>query len=294
MIILVEQSPGSVNTQNITDRSRLDPKFALEQARGTRAGAEQRGARKREERRVRGIAKKAKLNDHCDKYSRGIQHFIKFFLGGPTKPQDYPTSPTQAELEALYWVDRRSKLIIEQLERLRKDLAARPIAEQDFILTVAEKEIRKKITLPPFKPAERIGDLGGGKPISIQTKGDVERALALAGISRFTFQWNVPRDEESTWNSSVIAVISTKALEWLARSIKISDEEGAQAGDIIRRWLQNKSREIQQFQAMEPEDYKKIKVVKSTKAQYQRWRKKVCAVIKLSQHRKEAKWVFAE
>ena len=41
----------------------------------------------------------------------------------------------------------------------------------------------RRKALPPFKPAERKGDLGQGRPISIQTKVDFERALALAGIS---------------------------------------------------------------------------------------------------------------
>ena len=276
-----EQAPGLVNIQAITGGPRKDAKFALDQARGSRAMLELRGAQVREERRVRGIAKKVTLNEHCDKFSRGIQHFIKFFLGGPTSPQDYPITPTKEELEALYWVDSRSKMILEQLERLRKSLSTRSAAEQDFILTMAEKEIRKKIPLPPFQPAVRKGDLGGGRPISVQTKADVERALAVAGISRFTFQWDVPRDEDSTWNSAVIEVISKKSLEWLGRTMKIGDEESGQVGDIIRRWLKNKSREIQQYQAMSVDEYKKIKSVKSTKTLYQRWRKKVCAQISL-------------
>ena len=275
------QTSGAFNTDSITDRPRLDPQFVLETARGARAGVEERGARIREERRVRGIAKKSFLNEHCDKYSRGIQHFIKFFLGGPTMPQDYPAAPTPAELEALYWVDRRSKIIIEQLERLRCGLSTRSTVEQDYLLSMAEKEIRKKISLPPFQPALRKGDLGGGRPISVQTKGDVERALALAGISRFTFQWDVSRDEDSPWNSAAVEVMSKKSVEWLGRSMKITDEEGAQAGDIIRRWLQNKSRELQKYQAMAPDEYKRLKSVKSTKALYQRWRKKVCAEIML-------------
>jgi len=126
----------------------------------------------------------------------------------------------------------------------------------------------------------------------MQTKGDVERALALAGISRFTFQWDVPRDEDSAWNSAAIEVMSKKSVEWLGRSMKITDEEGAQAGDIIRRWLQNKSREVQQYQAMAPEEYKKLRSVKSTKALYQRWRKKVCALLTLCFHVKYTNVTF--
>ncbi|OAV87740.1 hypothetical protein PTTG_07652 [Puccinia triticina 1-1 BBBD Race 1] len=266
---------GSLNTESITERQRLDPNFIVEHARGVRAHEEERGARSREERRARGIAKKATLNEHCDKYSRGIQHFLKFFLGGPTDPQDYPASPSSQEKEALYWVDGRSRLIIEQLERLRSSLSSRSTAEQDFFLAQAEKEIRKNIPLPVFHPAPRKGDLGGGKPISLQTKGDVERALALAGISRFTFDWHVPGDEDSTWNSVVVEVMGSKAVEWLGRSMKISQEESGQAAAIINRWLKTKSKEIQQYGGMDLTEYNSLKSKKATKALYQRWRKKI-------------------
>jgi hypothetical protein len=52
------------------------------------------------------MAQKSTLVEHYDKYARRIQHFIKFFLGDPVNPQDYPLSPTPEELEALYWVDQ--------------------------------------------------------------------------------------------------------------------------------------------------------------------------------------------
>ncbi|KAA1131549.1 hypothetical protein PGTUg99_030135 [Puccinia graminis f. sp. tritici] len=269
------QPSGTLNTDGMTDRSRLDPDIVIEHARGARASVEERGNRIREERRARGIAKKATLNEHCDKYSRGIQPFIKFFLGGPTIPHDYPPSPTSEELEALYWVDRRSTIIIEQLERLRSSLSARSTAEQDFFLAQAEKEIRKNIPLPTFHPAPRKGVLSGGRPISTQTKADVERALALAGISRFTFEWNVPRDEDSIWNSAVIEVMGKKSVEWLGRSIKINEEEAGQAAAIIKRWLETKSREIQQYGGMNKEEYTTLKSQKATKALLQRWRKKI-------------------
>ncbi|KAA1132271.1 hypothetical protein PGTUg99_006178 [Puccinia graminis f. sp. tritici] len=269
------QSSGVLNLGGVTDRSRLEADFVVDHARGERANVEERETQLREERRVRKIANKATINEHCDAYSRGIQHFLKFFLGGPTVPQDYPASPTPDEKGGLYWVDKRSKIILEQLERLRTSLSAKSPAEQDFYLAQAEKEIRKKIVLPAFHPAPRKGDLGGGRPISLQTKGDVERALALAGISRFTFDWNVPRDEDSAWNSVVIEVMGKKSVEWLRRTMKISEEEEAQAAAIIKRWLQTKSREIQQYGEMDITEYNKIKSKKSTKALYMRWRKKI-------------------
>jgi hypothetical protein len=187
------------------------------------------------------MAQKSTLVEHYDKYARGIQHFIKFFLSGPVNPQDYPLSPTPEELEALYWVDQRSQAIMAQLNRLRTALTEKTVAEQDFFVSQAEKEIRQKIPLPPFHPAQKISDLGGGQPITLQVRGDVERELAMAGISRFTFEWEVAKDQESAWNSTVVQVIGKKAVDWLRRAMKITNDESAQAPAIINRWLQSKS-----------------------------------------------------
>ncbi|EFP89721.2 uncharacterized protein PGTG_15377 [Puccinia graminis f. sp. tritici CRL 75-36-700-3] len=151
----------------------------------------------------------------------------------------YPASPPRRKRGVLSWVNKRSKIILEQLERLRTSLSAKSPAKQDFYLAQAEKEI------------------------------------PLAGISRFTFDWNVPRDEDSAWNSVVIEVMGKKSVEWLRRTMKISEEEEAQAAAIIKRWLQTKSREIQQYGEMDITEYNKIKSKKSTKALYMRWRKKI-------------------
>jgi hypothetical protein len=63
----------------------------------------------------------------------------------------------------------------------------------------------------------------------------------MAGISRFTFEWQVAKDQESAWNSTVVQVIGKKAVDWLRRAMKITDDESAQAPAIINRWLQSKS-----------------------------------------------------
>jgi hypothetical protein len=128
-----------------------------------------------------------------------------------------------------------------QLNRLRTALTEKMVAKQDFFVSQAEKEIRQKIPLPPFHPAQKISDLGGGQPITLQVRGDVERELAMAGISRFTFEWEVAKDQESAWNSTVVQVIGKKAVDWLRRAMKITNDESAQAPAIINRWLQSKS-----------------------------------------------------
>ena len=197
----------------LPEQARLTAEFALQQDRGARARIKETNERKREERQVRFVAQQSTLIEHYNKYARGIQHFIKFFLGVPVNPQDYSLSPTPKELKALYWVDQRSQAIMAQLNRLLSAITEKTVAKQDFFVSQAEKEIRQKIPLPPFHPAQKISDLGGGQPITLQVRGDVERELAMAGISRFTFEWEVAKDQESAWNSTVGQVIGKKAVD---------------------------------------------------------------------------------
>ena len=109
----------------------------------------------------------------------------------------------------------------------------------------AEKEIRKKIKMLPFTPAIQKGD-HKGQAVSAQTKADVERALALAGISRPTFDWDVKYGSDSPWNSTVIEVLGLKAVEWLQRSVPISREKAGQAPAVVQQWVNTKCWEIQE------------------------------------------------
>ncbi|PLW06442.1 hypothetical protein PCASD_26338 [Puccinia coronata f. sp. avenae] len=195
-----------------------------------------------------------------------------FFLGNQTKIQDYPPPPTPAELQALYWVAQRTAAIKNQLDRLCQAIANKTPAEIDFMVTQAEKEIRKNIKMPPFTPANRKGD-HKGQAVSTQTKADVERALALAGISRLTFDWDVKYGSDSPWNSTVIEVLGLKAFEWLQRLVPISREEAGQAPAVIQRWVNTKCREIREAASLGGENYDQIKAGKAAKAQFERWRK---------------------
>ncbi|OAV87049.1 hypothetical protein PTTG_29599 [Puccinia triticina 1-1 BBBD Race 1] len=220
----------------LPETSRLDPKFVVENARRAREEAEANEDHHRAEKRLRGIAGKQALAEHCDKLSRGIQSFVKFFLGNPDKPQDYPPAPTREEIKAQYWVDQRTASIKRELDRLRQRLQGKTPAELDYFVSLAEKEIRKNIQLPSFIPAAQKGN-HKGQPVSSQTKGDVERALALAGISRLTFEWEISHGVVSTWNSTILEVLGGKSVEWLRRSMPVTDEQAAQAPAIIQRWI---------------------------------------------------------
>ncbi|EFP85998.1 uncharacterized protein PGTG_11754 [Puccinia graminis f. sp. tritici CRL 75-36-700-3] len=58
--------------------------------------------------------------------------------------------------------------------------------------------------------------------------------------------------------------------------MKITDEEAIQAPAIILQWLNGKCREIREFGNVEVGAYDASKKAKLAKAQYARWRKKIC------------------
>ncbi|OAV86737.1 hypothetical protein PTTG_09349, partial [Puccinia triticina 1-1 BBBD Race 1] len=156
----------------------LNPEFVVNNARQARNQAGKAENERRSGRRATGIAQKGANPKHFDKLSRGIQAFIKFFLGNPSKPQDYPQPPTPSELADQYWVENRSTIILQQLERVCAALSNKPAAEVEYYIGVAEKEIRSNIKLPPFTPAASRGPVKGAKAISFSMKADVEWALA--------------------------------------------------------------------------------------------------------------------
>ena len=283
---------SSLNQPNTpSETSQLPPQLVVEAARRARKNVEKNEEDRQAEKQVRVMAWKAVLAEHCNKISCGIQSFVKFFLGNPTKIQDYPPPPTPAELQALYWVAQRTEAIKNKLDQIRQVLANNTPAEIDFMVNQAEKEIRKKIKMPPFTPAIQKGD-HKGQAVSTQTKADVERALALEGISRLTFNWEVKYRSESPWNSTVIKVLGSKAVEWLQRSVPISREEAGQAPAVIQQWVNTKCREIREAATLGGDNYDQIKAGKAAKAQFERWRKKVSQVSEQHMASLWLSWLF--
>ncbi|KAA1118601.1 hypothetical protein PGTUg99_015339 [Puccinia graminis f. sp. tritici] len=178
---------GSDNQQNeppkVPKEPQLTAKFVARQAQVDKAGEEEAAAKKRVERRVRGMAQRN------------------------TTPHDYPPPPSEEEKEAQYWIEKRTEFILKQLDVIWHSLRDKPLAEQDYFVSRAESEIRKSIKPPPFTPAPKKGETRGSRPISSQTKGSVERELAAAGISRMTFDWTAAPADSSAWNMAVVDVM---------------------------------------------------------------------------------------
>ncbi|OAV91125.1 hypothetical protein PTTG_28073 [Puccinia triticina 1-1 BBBD Race 1] len=271
-----EPSNNATEPAPLPREPQLVPKFLATQAQLNKAEAAEASGKKQTERRVRGMAQQNTTVNHFEPYARGVQYFVKYFLGGPDKPQDFPPPPSEREKDSQYWVERRAQFIMKQLDTLRDSLRDKPVAEQDYFVSRAESEIRKNIQPPPFTPASKKGDLRGSRPISLQMKSAVERELAAAGISRMTFDWTARPMDTSSWNTAVVEVMARKSVEWLSLSMKLSDQDAGQAQAIIQRWLQGKCREIQQYGNVDVNTYQAQKKVKLNKAQYTRWRKKIC------------------
>jgi hypothetical protein len=156
----------------------LSPSFIVNQANVARSNVQETREKKKAERRVKGIAGRSVTIEHHHPFLRGIQTFLKFFLGGPNKPHKFPPPPSNAKKESQYWVEKHSQFISNQLALVRKSLSDKSVAEQDFFVSQAKEEIRKQMKLPPFTPAPKRGDARGSQPISSHTKGDVEREIA--------------------------------------------------------------------------------------------------------------------
>jgi hypothetical protein len=165
---------------------------------------------------------------------------------------------------------------LNQLALIRESLSNKSVPEQDFFVRQAEEEIRKQIKTPPFTPAPKVEDIRGSRPISCATKGGVERELAPASISRMTYKWMLGPAEDSPWNLAVVEVMSRKSIEWMRLLTCIDDDMASQAPTIIQRWLCGKFQEIQKKQNQDAREYNTQKKERLAKAQFTRWRKKVC------------------
>jgi hypothetical protein len=241
LLPLTEDASGAhLDPVPLPDEPRLSPSFIVNQARVGRAHVQEAREKKKAEQQIRGIASQNVTVEHHHPFSRGVQYFIKFFLGGPNKPHKYPSPPSNAEKESQYWVEKRSHFIAAQLAIIRESLYEKSVPEQDYFVSQAEEEIQKQIQLPVFTPAPKMGDICGSQSISSQTKGDVERELAQAGISRFTYDWRLGPAEDLAWNSAVVDVMARKLVEWIWLSSRITDDIAAQAPAIVLCWLQGK------------------------------------------------------
>ncbi|KAH9462225.1 hypothetical protein Pst134EB_006135 [Puccinia striiformis f. sp. tritici] len=69
----------------------LSTEFTVKQAQIEKSKIEDAAAKKKIGRPVRGMAQKKSIAQHYfEPYTRGVQFFIKSFLGGPDKPQVFP------------------------------------------------------------------------------------------------------------------------------------------------------------------------------------------------------------
>ena len=143
-----------------------EPKFLVERGRLARAQAEEGKGKKCEERRARVMAHRKTSVQHFEPNSRGVQYFIKYFLGAPTKPHEYPKKLTDAKNESQYWFERCSQKILKKLDKLRQALANKTLYEQDYFIALVKAEIQKRIQLPPFMLVAKVEDLHGHRMIS--------------------------------------------------------------------------------------------------------------------------------
>jgi hypothetical protein len=74
----------------------------VNQARVERSNVQEVRKNKKAEQRVKGIASQDVTIEHHPPFSRGIQSFLKFFLGGPNKPRKFPIPQSNVKKNAQY------------------------------------------------------------------------------------------------------------------------------------------------------------------------------------------------
>ena len=83
----------------------------MNQARVGRAHVQEAHKKKKAEQQIRGIASQNFTVEHHHPFSRGVQCFLKFFLGGPNKPHKYPSPPSNTEKVSASVMPRTSVLL---------------------------------------------------------------------------------------------------------------------------------------------------------------------------------------
>jgi hypothetical protein len=131
----------------------LSPSFIVNQANVVRSNVQEMREKKKAESRVKGIAGQSVTIEHHHPFLRGIQTFLKFFLGGPNKTHEFPPPPSDAKKEAQYQVKKQSQFLSNQLALVQESLLDKSVAEQDFFLSQAKEKVRKQMPthLPPQK-----------------------------------------------------------------------------------------------------------------------------------------------
>jgi hypothetical protein len=91
-----------------------------------------------------------------------------------------------------------------------------------------------------------------------------------------TYEWMLGPAEDSSWNLAVVEVMARKSVEWIQLTLRIDNNMASQAPTIVQRWLCGKCQEIQKNQNQDAREYDNQKKERLAKAQFTRWRKKVC------------------
>lgn len=208
--------------------------------------------------------------------ARALQEYVKMILGVYRKSRSpgsssaeptLPDPPTEDEVRA--WATRqesREETIRKAMERaLTKYLSKKPadfIPNRKQIRTVEKDAAEKAMLSAPLKPVKFTSrvSLTFGSRYNHRWGHQCEAALALAGFSRCTFDWNGKSD--SAWNTAMLRIILQ---EWekcheahgtKAFGILESENTPKNRIEIVQRWRKGQTTKFR--------DQEKLKVMSRT------------------------------
>lgn len=208
--------------------------------------------------------------------ARALQEYVKMLLGVYRKQRSpsssssepsLPEPPTVDEVRA--WATRqesRQESINNAMERaVKKYLSKKPAdfkPNRTQIRTVEKDAAQKAMLSAPLKPVRFVSRLSltVGSRYDHRWGTQCEAALAMAGFTRCTFDWNGRPD--SAWNTAMTRIILQ---EWekcheahgtKAFGIRSAENTSANRLEIVRRWCEN--------QAPKFRDQEKLNVMSQT------------------------------
>lgn len=187
-----------------------------------------------------------------------IGAFVKALMGIPTNGGKLPMPPTQDEHSRLEnHRDIRRRWVQEQIEALQNRFPGpHSQSTKQFFEKTALAEIRKKISPVHFTPPPAHLLAEANKSFGLEAIANTLAELAHAGISRCTYDWDLPNS--TLWNTTISSVVLYNWNVWYlsAPAINAPLIDGATNNHVIRlgclkRWFSGRKRDWHKQQLLE-------------------------------------------
>lgn len=256
-----------------SDDENMDPRACNENSSKRLKRAHEHMTSQRNDRKLHKVVAKPSLPSQSSNLARTLRTFIKFLMGMPASPADYPANPTLIEIASWEsWDARRYCAIKKHMDNFRTKHAnlGKERCKQAEIEELAR--IRRESNPPQFTPTPFVPCAELNIPKRVKTS--CEDDLQLAGFGRFTFRWGFSF-ESSSWNAGV-GSIATKHYEiWAKTQRGLVWGEMEHVTGVLDRWVQGQAKEMEKLSLLGPEGHQTVKKQKAFNLLKGRKRKQV-------------------